>query len=327
MRHATSLPEPRDSTPSERMRNEVAHGLSQDPKQLPSKYFYDARGSRLFERITRLPEYYPTRTERALLVRWMRPWFADLRPRSLVELGAGSAEKTRILLDAMLEVGSGELYVPVDVSADFLADTARRLRTDYPDLHVSPAVADIAQPIELSVDPAPPTVYAFLGGTIGNFEAGAAADLLRHVRESMQPPDRFLLGADLRPGPGKGREEIEAAYDDDAGVTAEFNLNMLRALNRELGTDFDVAGFRHRAFYDDVRHRIEMHLVADTAQIVHLPEVGTFRLAAGESIRTEISCKYDRASLQDLFRRAGLVLDWWRQDDLGRFALAAGVPG
>lgn len=309
------------------MRAEVAHGLSQVPKQLPSKYFYDARGSRLFERITHLPEYYPTRTERALLERWMRPWFAELRPRSLVELGAGSAEKTRILLDAMLDVESGELYVPVDVSAEFLADTARRLRADYPDLRVSPAVADIARPLELSVDPASPTVYAFLGGTIGNFGPAEAADLLRHVRAVMNVQDRFLLGADLRPGPGKGRDEIEAAYNDDAGVTAEFNLNMLRVLNRELGTDFALDAFHHRAFYDDASHRIEMHLVSDGAQVVHLPDVGTFRLAAGESIRTEISCKYDRASVQDLFRRAGLAVDCWRQDDLGRFALAVGVPG
>jgi L-histidine N-alpha-methyltransferase len=305
----------------ERMVEEVREGLSRPQKELPSKYFYDVRGSELFEEITRLPEYYPTRTERALLERWMPEWTAALRPRALVELGAGSAAKTRVVLDAMTAHGGTE-YVPVDVSADFLADTAEALRGEYPGLEVVPAVADISAEFELPAGLPEPTLFAFLGSTIGNFAPDEAAVLLRQVRRAMRPGDRFLLGVDLRKDPAR----IEAAYNDARGVTAEFNRNILRVLNREAGTDFDTDAFEHRAFYDREEHRIEMHLVAGAPQTVHLPGAGEVRFAAGESVRTEISCKHDRASVDALFAASGLAVERWETDPDGLYALVLGAP-
>ena len=300
---------------------DVRAGLARPQKELPPKYFYDERGSELFEKITRLPEYYLTRAERALLEEHAVDLVGGLRPRTLVELGAGSAVKTRILLDAMRDAGRAEEYVPIDVSADFLADTSRRLRAEYPMLRVSGAVADIGESLGLPPRLRRPVLFAFLGSTIGNFDAPAARALLGRVRDVMGPFDRLLLGADLR----KPRHVIEAAYNDARGVTAEFNRNMLRVLNRELGADFDLGAFAHRAFYSPARHRVEMHLVSNREQVVHIPLVGEVHLASGETIRTEISCKYDRASVRRLLRAARLRLEQWLTDD-GRFALAVASP-
>ena len=300
---------------------DVREGLSRRQKELPPKYFYDERGSELFEKITRLPEYYLTRAERALLTSSAREIVEAFRPRTLVELGAGSAAKTRILLDAMRDAGCAEEYVPVDVSEDFLASTARRLRAEYPNLRVTPAVADIGSSLGLPDRLPRPVLFAFLGSTIGNFDAPSARALLGRVRQVMRPFDRLLLGADLR----KKRHVVEAAYNDARGVTAAFNRNMLRVLNRELGADFNVGSFRHRAFYSRERHRIEMHLVSSREQVVHIPRVGDVRLASGETIRTEISCKYDRPSVRRLLRAARLRLQDWIADD-GRFALAIASP-
>jgi L-histidine N-alpha-methyltransferase len=303
------------------MVTEVREGLSRRQKELPPKYFYDERGSELFEKITRLPEYYLTRSERALLEARAQTLIDSLRPRTLVELGAGSAAKTRILLDAMRDAGSGEEYVPVDVSEDFLADSARRLRAEYPSLRVTPAIADIGKSLGVPDRLPRPVLFAFLGSTIGNFDAPSARALLGRVRQVMRPFDRFLLGFDLR----KPRRVVEAAYNDSRGVTATFNRNMLRVLNRELGADFDVTSFAHRAFYSRERHRIEMHLVSTREQIVHIPQVGEVHLKRGESIRTEISCKYDRPSVRRLLRAASLRLEHWLAED-GVFALAVASP-
>ncbi len=305
-----------------RMLAEVAAGLSAPQKELPPKYFYDHRGSELFEEITRLPEYYLTRAERALLERWMPRLIPSLGTRALVELGAGSAGKTHIILDAMRAAGTAELYVPIDVSAAFLRETADRLRREYPGLTVTPAVADIAD--ELSVPRAlpAPALFIFLGSTIGNFYPPAAIRLLARVRAALRPGDRFLIGADLRKDPAV----IEAAYNDGMGVTAEFNRNMLRVLNHELAADFDPEAFEHRVFYDREAHRIEMHLVARAAHRVRVPGIGEVRFAEGESIRTEISCKHDVASLAALFAAAGLRLDAWQTDAQRRFMLAVGAP-
>ena len=305
-----------------RMLEEIREGLSRPQKELSPKYFYDTRGSELFEEITRLPEYYLTRTERGLLERWMPEWMAGLRPRSLVELGAGSAVKTRIVLSAMRAAGGGEAYVPVDVSADFLEETAAAVRREYPGLRVVPAVADIGEVLHLPRGLPGPVVHAFLGSTIGNFAPGEAAALLARVRGEMRPGDRFLMGVDLRKDPAR----IEAAYNDAAGVTAEFNRNMLRVLNRRVGADFRPEAFEHRAFYHPGEHRIEMHLVSARPQRVHVPGAGVFGLRAGESIRTEISCKHDRASVAALFAAAGLEVREWETDAEGLYALVLGAP-
>ena len=297
---------------------DVRAGLGRAQKELPSKYFYDRLGSALFEEITRLPEYYLTRAERALLTSWMPEMVSALRPAALVELGAGSAEKTRIVLDAMRAAGSARLYVPVDVSAELLAETTDAIRAEYEELGVAPAIADIGDDDLVLPDCLPhPVLYAFLGSTIGNFEPAAATVLLSCVARAMGPNDRFLLGADLI----KDVARIEAAYNDAQGVTAEFNRNVLRVLNRELGCDFDLDCFAHRAFYDDHHHRIEMHLVAERAQDVRVPAVGTVRFRAGETIRTEISCKYDRSRIDAMCAGAGLRIDVWRSNADESYAL------
>ena len=312
---------PRETQASD-MLAEVQEGLSRPLKELSPKYFYDFEGSRLFEEITRLPEYYPTRTERALLEQWMPAWIARIRPGTLVELGAGSAAKTRIILDTMTAVGDAT-YVPVDVSAEFLEATATGLRAEYPGLDVQPLVADITRPLDLPSGTPRPRLVAFLGSTIGNLPWDASIALLGNVAAEMAPDDRFLLGVDLV----KDRSILEAAYNDAQGVTAAFNLNILRVLNRELGADFDPEAFRHHAFYDAEHHRIEMHLVSLADQSVHVPGAGTFTFRTGESMRTEISRKYDRARTAALFEGAGLRLEAWQPDARCRFALALGsVP-
>lgn len=298
---------------------DVARGLTMPQKELDPKYFYDERGSALFEMITELPEYYLTRAERKLLESEIPAFIGQLQPRSLVELGAGSASKTRIILDAMIEAGNGAQYVPVDVSRDFLEESARRLRESYADLEVITAVGDFSRELALP-EIEGPTLFAFLGSTIGNFEDDAAVMILANIASQMRADDRFLLGADLR----KDIPTIEAAYNDEAGITGEFNLNVLRVLNRELGADFDLNAFRHRAIYDRDHHRIEMHLDSATDQLVSIPQIGEIPLVEGESIRTELSCKYDRPAIGALFRRAGLCLDDWITDSDGLFALAVG---
>jgi len=296
---------------------DVADGMARPQKELPPKYFYDRRGSELFDEITRLPEYYLTRTERSLLECWSGALMAAFRPAALVELGAGSADKTRLLLDAMVYAESGEVYVPIDVSAEFLDDAAAKLREEYPTLGIEPLVGDITDPLDLGGDLPGPALIAFLGSTIGNFDPAGARRLLGNVSSAMRPGDHFLLGADLRKDPAV----IERAYNDRQGVTAEFNLNVLRVLNRELGADFDLSRFEHRAFYDRALHRIEMHLVSTDDHTVHIPGVGDVRFAGGESIRTEISCKYDRGSISELLGTAGMSVDRWITDAASSYAL------
>ena len=308
---------------------EVRQGLEREPKQLSPKFFYDARGSELFEEITRLPEYYLTRTERALLEDRVPAWIHRLRPRTLIELGAGSAAKTRVILDAMRSTGSAKRYIPVDVSASFLEETAAGLRGEYPALEIVPAVADITAELNLPRDLARPALFSFLGSTIGNFEHSEAVGLLGRIRSTMQSGDHFLLGADLRPGAeasAKTVATLEAAYCDSQGLTAEFNRNMLRVLNRELGANFDPPLWQHRAFYNEDAHCIEMHLVSPLAQAVAIPGMGEIVFKPGESIRTEISCKYDRATLASMFEEAGLAITEWATDADGLYALLLCTP-
>jgi L-histidine N-alpha-methyltransferase len=303
----------------EQMLRDVREGLTTTPKQLSPKYFYDERGSELFEEITQLPEYYLTRAERSLLERKVPAIVQSVRPCSLVELGAGSATKTRIILDAMRESGCAEYYVPIDVSRDFLEAAAAQLREDYPEMRITPVVSDITEPFVLP-PVASPTMVAFLGSTIGNFSREQAIRLLSHVARAMSPVDRFLLGADLVKSP----EVITRAYNDAQGVTAAFNLNVLERLNRELGADFPLADFEHRAFYNAGQRRIEMHLVAREPLEVTIPEIGRINFQRGETIRTELSYKYDRSTLEDILSASGLAMEKWipAQDESFVLALA-----
>lgn len=305
---------------------EVLAGLHGPDKRISTKYHYDERGSRLFEEITELDEYYLTRTERGLLHRWMPPLVADLRPASLVELGAGSAEKSRIILDAMVDAGCAEAYVPVDVSADFLAETADALRAQYPGLDVVPHVADFSQPLDLPANLPHPRWVAFLGSTLGNFDEDQALGLLRRIAGRLSEDDRFLLGLDLRPGPRKTVERVEAAYDDARGVTARFSLNILAVLNDTFGSDFDLGAFRHRSTYNPETGRIETFLESTEDQVVRFPGQEEIHIARGEKIQTEISSKYDRPTIDRLFQRAGLAVDRWIEDDEGLYALVLSGP-
>jgi len=300
----------------QQMVRDVRQGLLRSPKQLSPKYFYDERGSELFEEITQLPEYYLTRAERTLLEQRIAEIIAAVRPCSLVELGAGSAPKTRLLLDEMRSNGCAECYVPVDVSKEFLEAAAVQLRADYVDVQVMPVVSDITEPFALP-PVASPTLVAFLGSTIGNFPRDDAIQLLSHIAGEMGTSDRFLLGADLIKDPAI----INRAYNDSSGVTATFNLNILERLNRELGANFPVSDYQHRAFYSSENHRVEMHLVARTAHKVTIPEIGEISFEKGESIRTELSYKYDRPILEEMLSASGLSIEKWMPADDASFVL------
>lgn len=305
----------------ERARADVRAGLLHAPRVLPPTYFYDERGSALFDEITRLDEYYLTRAEHALLQAHAPTIIAHTAPCTLVELGAGSASKTELLLDALVARGSGPMYLPVDVSAAHLERAAARLRGRYPTLHVQPVAADYLVPFHLPPHPAP-ALHAFLGSTIGNFAPAEATRFLQDIRSRMELRDHFLLGADLRKDPAT----IERAYNDRRGVTADFNRNALRVLNAIIGSDFDPDAFEHRAVYDTNAHRIEMYLVPRTDQDVHVPGVGDIEIPAGEAILTEVSHKYDRATVNALLADSGMALDEWITDPQQRFALALARP-
>lgn len=303
---------------------DLVRGLRQPQKQVDSKYFYDQRGSELFDEITTLPEYYLTRTELGLLEAHADALIARTRPATLLELGAGSARKTRLLLDALQARVPGATYAPFDVSASFLGETARELRLEFPELRVTPVVGDFTQPLEVAADTVRPALVALLGSTLGNFAESRATEILGNATAWMAAGDHLLLGVDMRPGQGKTREELEAAYDDEQGVTAEFNLNLLRVLNDRFGTDFDPSAFEHVARYDTREGRVEMHLRARRAHHVRLPGEEPIGFVQGETLRTEISCKYDRPTIEDLMVSAGLELLEWIEAS-GRYGLALGV--
>uniref|UniRef100_Q07R67 Histidine-specific methyltransferase SAM-dependent domain-containing protein n=1 Tax=Rhodopseudomonas palustris (strain BisA53) TaxID=316055 RepID=Q07R67_RHOP5 len=267
---------------------DAIEGLSKQPKQLPPKYFYDAAGSDLFEQITKLPEYYPTRTELNILHERAGE-IAALMPRgaALIEFGAGAFTKARILL-AAADVAA---YVPVDISGEFLDAQARALRFDFPRLEVHPIAADFTAPFALPAAlQAMPKVGFFPGSTLGNFEPHEASAFLRSARSILGSGATLLIGIDLE----KDDSVLTAAYNDQAGVTARFNLNVLERINRELGGDFDLHNFVHRAIFNRERHRIEMHLISRRAQRVRL--LGrSFTFRAGETIHTENSYKYSVA--------------------------------
>jgi len=339
------------------LRADALAGLTANPKSLPPKWFYDAQGSALFEKITELPEYYPTRAERSIL-RAVAPQIASLTgAASLVELGSGSSDKTRLLLSALRDAGTLRQYVPVDVSESALTLAGDALATEYPGLAVHAVVADFEQylGVPAAVDggaaegrgadgsgpdgrgtagrgsgdgghAAPgdgPRLLAFLGSTIGNMVPAERGVFLRRIRARLRPGDAFLLGTDLVKDPAV----LVAAYDDAAGVTAEFNKNVLAVLNAELGADFDLDAFEHVAVWDAKRAWIEMRLRAAADQTVRVRDLGlTVEFAAGEEMRTEVSAKFREDGARAELAAAGLAMRSWWTDEAGQFGLSLSVP-
>ena len=310
------------------LRADVSVGLSSRPKELPPKWFYDDHGSDLFDQITRLDEYYPTRREREILEREAADIVTASGAGSLAELGSGTSTKTRILLDAFAAAGQLRRYVPFDNSETILRTAADELASAYPGLRVHGVVGDfehhlgrlpLVEPADSGAgQPSPPCMVMLLGGTIGNFAPTKRPAFLDAVAVAMRPGDTFLLGTDLV----KDLSRLEAAYNDAAGVTAEFNLNVLSVLNRRLGADFDLDAFEHEAVFDADNEWIEMRLRSARTQTVHIPALEmTVDFAAGERMRTEISAKFLPGRVRAELGAAGLVVQQMWTDAQGDYAL------
>lgn len=299
------------------LRADARTGLTADPKSLPPKWFYDARGSELFERITELPEYYPTRTERALLERVVGEIAEAARAEVLVELGSGSAAKTRLLLNALTAEGSLKTYVPQDVSASALRGAATEIAAEYPHLAVHGVVSDFTDTLH-NLPRGGRRMIAFLGGTIGNLVPAERAEFLAGITEVLEPGELLLLGAGLVIDPAV----LVPAYDDAAGVTAEFNRNVLHVLNHRLGADFTPEKFEHIARWDPTNEWIEMRLRAITAMTATIPALDlTVDFAPGEEMRTEISAKFHPDTLRTELTTAGFTPTHTWTDPANRFAL------
>jgi len=303
------------------LRRDVLAGLTATPKTLPPKYFYDARGSELFDEITRLPEYYPTRAETAILQQRVSEIAAFTRPQSLVEIGSGTSAKTRLLLSALVDGGTLRTFVPFDVDPAVLAEAAAALTIEFPTLDVRGVVGDFEEHLGL-LPRGESQLIAFLGSTIGNLDPAARKRFFADIRSAMRPGDAFLLGTDLVKDTGR----LVRAYDDAAGVTAEFNRNVLSVVNRELHADFDVDAFEHVAVWDAEREWIEMRLRSTRAQHVTVDDLGLrVSFAAGEQMRTEISAKFRADGVARELDDAGLsVVQFWT-DPAGDFGLSLSV--
>jgi L-histidine N-alpha-methyltransferase len=297
---------------------DVRQGLSGTPKTLPSKYFYDERGSQLFQRITELPEYYLARAETELLRRDAAR-IADLtRFEDLVELGSGYADKTQLLIDAGMHKGTLRRFVPFDVAQEAAQHSAHKLSRSYPDLEIHVVVGDFEKHLE-QIPTGRRRLIALLGSTIGNFPEEQAVRLLKQIKRIMRRGDWLLLGTDLV----KDRRVLEAAYNDKQGVTAEFNRNILNVINEQVDGDFDVDEFEHVARYNEERSRIESELRSKHAQSVTLGDLGLqVEFERGEKLRTEVSCKYTRVTAGSLLSQAGLRIERWFADADRTFALS-----
>jgi dimethylhistidine N-methyltransferase len=284
--------------------DELLSGLRSDPPQVSPKYFYDQRGSELFEEICEQPEYYPTRTELDIMRAHVTEMAELIGPAAtVIEYGSGASVKTRLLLD---ELNRPAAYLPIDISGDFLLDVAAQLAKRYPQLEIMPVCGDFTRPLELPepLGESRRKIVYFPGSTIGNFSPAEAMALLRQIRDQVGRGGALLIGVDLV----KGRDILEPAYNDAAGVTADFNLNLLRHLNREFGTDFDLDAFEHEAIYDSERERIEMRLVATSDQDVKL-DGETIQVDAGDYIVTEHSHKFSRDAFAEMAERAGFRVE------------------
>jgi L-histidine Nalpha-methyltransferase len=312
-----------DGTHERSLADDVLDGLTRPFKELPPKHFYDARGAALFDRICELPEYYPTRAERAILE--LRSFeLAQLTGAvELVELGSGTAAKTRVLLDAMHAAGTLERYIPVDVTESMVRECAEELTSEYPGLQVHGVIGDFERHLQHVPPAVGPRIVAFLGGTIGNFPPGSRRRVLRQIVGLLGPEDHLLMGTDLVKDP----RILEAAYDDAQGVTAEFNRNVLRVLNRELRADFDPEDFDHVALFDPHNEWIEMRLRARREHTTLVRDLDLpVHFDAGEELRTEISAKFTRERLQGDLAAAGLELVRWLTDPEDLFALTLSRP-
>ena len=297
---------------------DVLDGLTRPFKEIPPKHFYDTEGSRLFDEITRLPEYYPTRAERAILTARSGDIVGETGAGELVELGSGVPTKTLLLLDAMRDAGTLDRYVPFDVSETVLRESAENLVERYPGIRVYGVVGDFERHLDALPPAEGPRIIAFLGGTIGNFLPGTRRKFLRSLGQQLRPEDRILLGTDLVKDPAI----LEAAYNDSAGVTAAFNRNVLAVMNRELDADFDLSSFEHVAFFDREQEWIEMRLRAVRPMDVQIRKLGLdVHFAAREELRTEISAKFSRERIDADFAAAGLELVEQYVDDDELFAL------
>lgn len=297
---------------------DVRAGLTARPPRLPSKWLYDARGSALFEAITRTPEYYLTRTEAAILERIADGIISQVSPLELLEIGSGSSRKTRLLLEAMHRHGTGEVYVPFDVSPDAIEAAAAALVTDYPWLTVRGVVGDFHEHLA-DVPRTGRRLVACLGSTVGNFPPDQQVGLLTDIASTLAPGDAVLIGADLV----KDAEVLEAAYDDAAGITAAFTMNLVAVLQRELDAEIDASALRHASRWDPEHARIEIGLEAVRSTVLRIPSIGLeLHLQAGEQIRTEVSSKFTRATLTDRLAAAGLALRDWHTDPDELFAVA-----
>ena len=302
---------------------DVRRGLSSIPKQISPKYFYDEKGSWLFEEICKTREYYPTRVEKALLAKEADSIIDRVRPGSILELGSGSSNKTTFLLDSCGRKECFARYHPLDVCEEMLLDAGKRLLKNYEWLYIEALVGDFSKGFKDLPPSEGPRLFVFLGGTIGNFDVDFANQFLQDVCSSMAREDWFLLGADRV----KDVDVLNAAYNDSTGYTAAFNLNMLEVMNRELQANFDLSSFQHRAGFNQEKSQIEMYLDSNSDQTVRILDLDMevpFR--KGEPILTEISRKFTQQSLTEMLKRAGLKVDHHYQPDNGYFSLVLTHP-
>ncbi|MFZ1153415.1 MAG: L-histidine N(alpha)-methyltransferase [Solirubrobacteraceae bacterium] len=303
--------------------DDVLDGLTRPFKELPPKHFYDARGAELFDQICELPEYYPTRTERSILQEAAEQIASTTAAAELVELGSGTAAKTRVLLDALHRAGTLKLYIPVDVTEGMVRDCAQELTSEYPGLRVHGVIGDFERHLDRVPDAVGPRLVVFLGGTIGNFPPGSRRRFLREISKLLGPEDYLLMGTDLVKDP----QVLTQAYDDAQGVTAEFNRNLLRVLNRELKADFDPEDFDHVALFNREHEWIEMRLRARRKHTTTVRDLGlSVHFEQGEEMRTEISAKFTRERVEDDLSTAGLEIVSWLTDPEQLFAITLSRP-
>jgi L-histidine N-alpha-methyltransferase len=312
-----------DGSQERSLADDALDGLTRPFKELPPKHFYDARGAELFDQICELPEYYPTRAERAILEERAEEIAELTGAVELVELGSGTAAKTRVLLDALYSAGTLRRYVPVDVTESMVRECAETLTDEYPGLQVHGVIGDFERHLDRLPEAVGPRIVAFLGGTIGNFPPGSRRRFLRGIARLLGPDDHLLMGTDLVKDPGV----LQAAYDDEAGVTAEFNRNVLAVLNRELQADFRPEDFEHVALFDSEHEWIEMRLRARREHTAFVRDLDlSVHFDAGEELRTEISAKFTPERVEGDLAAAGLELVRWLTDPDEFFALTVSRP-